>query len=137
MIYLEATALMKLVTATPESPALTNYLDAHTDTTWFTCATTRIDLHRASAAIHPDAVIRAQHVLAGLDTVAVTDRLLQIAVELNPTPQRTTDALHIAAALSAGPRLRTLVTYDPVLAAAAAGHGITAFNPGGSPCFAP
>lgn len=137
MIYLEATALMKLVTAAPESPALATYLDAHTDTTWFTCAITRIDVHRASVAIHPDAVTQAHHVLAGLDMVAVTDRLLQIALDLNPQPQRTTDALHIAAALSAGPRLRTLVTYDPVLAAAAAGHGITATNPGGSPCFAP
>lgn len=137
MIYLDATTIMKLVAAEPESPALATYLDAHKDTTWFTCAITRIDVHRAAAAVHPDAVIQAQRVLTGLDLVAVSDRLLKIALGLSPVPQRTTDALHIAAARTAGPRLRTLVTYDPELAQSASRHGITAINPGGSPCFAP
>lgn len=89
MIYLDTTALMKLITAEPESAALADYLHTHTDTGWFTCALTRAELLRAAADIHPDAAEHAHHVLAGLDTVAVTDRLL--------------DALHIAAALTAGP----------------------------------
>lgn len=137
MIYLDDTALIKLITAAPESTALTDYLNAHTDTTWFTCALTRAELLRATAAMHPEATTHAHHVLAGLATVAVTDRLIDAVVTLTPAPRRTSDALHIAAALSAGPRLRTLITYDPELAGAAAGHNITTVHPGGAPCYAP
>lgn len=136
MIYLDPTALMKLITISPESPALTDYLHTHTDTTWFTCALTRAELMRAAAS-HPGATEHAQHVMAGLDTVAVTDRLLDATVALTPAPRRTIDALHIAAALSAGPRLHTLITYDPELATAAAHHDINTVCPGGSPCYAP
>ncbi len=137
MIYLDPTAIMKLITQTPESPALTDYLRLHTSTTWFTCALSRAEVMRAAAAIHPDATEHAQRVLAGLDLVAVTDRLLDAAIALIPAPGRTIDALHIAAALSAGPRLHTLITYQPELAHDTADHNINAIHPGGSPCYAP
>ncbi len=133
MLYLDATAMMKLIVEAPESQALTDYLRSHTDTRWITCALSRADLLRATAALPAQATEHAHHVLAGIDTVAVTDRLLDAAVALTPAPARTVDALHIAAALSAGPRLRTLVTYDPVLASAAADHRIISVCPGGSP----
>ena len=131
MIYLDATAMMKLIAQAPESQALTEYLRAHTDTRWITCALSRAELLRATAALPAEATEHAHHVLAGVDTVAVTDRLLDAAVALTPAPRRTVDALHIASALSAGPRLRTLVTYDPDLAGAAADHRITTVRPGG------
>jgi predicted nucleic acid-binding protein len=137
VIYIDTAALMKLVMTEPESAALTDYLRAHTDTGWFTCALTRPELLRAAAAVHPDAVDHAQHVLAGLDMVAVTDRLLDAVAGLTPAPRRLLDALHIAAALSAGPRLHTLITYDEQLAAAARDHNITTIRPGGAPCYAP
>jgi uncharacterized protein len=137
VIYLDPTALMKLITATPESQALTDYLRVHTGTTWFTCAISRAEVMRAAAVIHPDTTEHAQHVLAGLDLVAVTDRLLDAAIALTPAPSRTTNALHIAAALSAGPRLQTLITYSPELAHDADGHNINTIHPGGAPCYAP
>ena len=131
MIYLDPTAIMKLITTTPESAALTNYLRVHTATTWFTCAISRAEVLRAAAGAHPGAIEHAHHVLAGLDLVAVTDRLLDSAIALAPAPGRTTDALHIAAAMSAGPQLHTLITYSPELAHSAAEHDITAIHPGG------
>lgn len=133
MIYLDPTAIMKLITTTPESPALTDYLRSRTDTIWFTCALSRADVMRAVATVHPDATEHAHHVLAGLDVVAVTDRLLDAAIELAPAPGRTTDALHIAAALSAGPQLHTLITYSPELTRDAGAHHINTTSPGGSP----
>ena len=104
---------------------------------WFTCALTRAELLRAAAAVHPDAVEHANHVLAGLDTVAVTDRLLDTATTLAPAPPHVLHALHIAAALTAGHQLHTLIAYDEELAAAARDHNITTTTPGGAPCFAP
>lgn len=132
MIYLDATALMKLIDDTPESAPLITYLGAHTDTRWFTCTLVRADLLRAAARLSSAAVDHANQVLDGLDTVAITDRLITVATELDPAPTRTTDALHIAAALTAGPRLRALVTYDPELAENATAHHIHTTAPGGS-----
>ena len=88
---------------------------------------------RDVAPLGGDATDRARHVLSGLDLVAVTDRLLDAAIALNPAPARTTDALHIAAALSAGPRLHTFITYDTQLATAAGCHRIQTTHPGGAP----
>lgn len=133
MIYLDPTAIMKLISTTPASPALTDYLRSRTDITWFTCALSRADVMRTVATLHPDAAEHAHHVLSGLDLVAVTDRLLDAAIELDPAPERLTDALHIAAALSAGPRLHTVITYSPELARDAAAHHIHITSPGGSP----
>ncbi|OOK65161.1 putative ribonuclease VapC46 [Mycobacterium kansasii] len=133
MIYLDPTAIMKLITTTPESSALTDYLRSRTDITWFTCALSRAEVMRAAATLDPDATEHAHHALAGLDLVAVTDRLLDAAIELAPAPEHTTDALHIAAALSAGPQLHTLITYRPELARDAAAHHINTSSPGGSP----
>ena len=103
VIYLDATAMIRLIAQAPESPALTAYLRAHTDTRWISCALSRAELLRATAGLPAEATEHAHHVLAGIDTVGVTDRLLDAAITLTPAPARTVDALHIAAALSAGP----------------------------------
>lgn len=137
MIYLDASALIKLVVAQPESAAMTDYLRAHPDDGWFTCALTRIDLLRAAAAVHTDAIEHAHHILDVLDTVAITDRLIHAATSLDPPPPRTADALHIAAALTAGPRLQTLITYDTQLVHAATAHTIATATPGAPACCAP
>lgn len=132
MIYLDTTAMMKLIAQEPETEALTDYLTARTDTVWFTCSLARAELLRATAPMPADATDHAHHILDGLDTVAMTDRLIVIAATLNPAPRRTLDALHIAAALTAGPQLHTLITYDPELTDAAIRHHITTTHPGGS-----
>lgn len=132
MIYLDTTAMLKLIAQAPETEALTDYLSARTDTVWFTCSLARAELLRATAPLPAEATEHAHHILAGLDTVALTDRLVTAAAALNPAPRRTLDALHIAAALTAGPQLHTLITYDPELTDAANYHHITTTHPGGS-----
>lgn len=132
MIYLDTTAMLKLIAQVPETGPLTDYLTARTDTVWFTCALARAELLRATAAMPPGATEHAHHILDGLDTVAMSDRLVTSAAALNPAPRRTLDALHIAAALTAGTQLHTLVTYDPELTDAANRHHITTTHPGGS-----
>lgn len=134
MIYLDSTALIKLIRADPLTPALTAYLQPRAEgTTLFSCAITRAELVRTAAHLHPDAIEHAQHLLSGLDLVAVTDRLLDAAIALDPAPPRIVDALHLAAALTAGPQLRTVLTYDTDLTAAAAALNIPTTCPGGAP----
>lgn len=132
MIYIDSTAMLKLIAQAPETAALTDYLTARTDTVWFTCSLARAELLRTTASLPPAATQHAHHLLDGLDTVAMTDRLITAAAALNPPPQRTIDALHIAAALTAGTQLHTLITYDPELTDAANHHHITTTHPGGT-----
>lgn len=138
MIYLDPTALMRLISKHPETAALRDYLHTHTNSIWFTSAFTRIELVRAAAPLGDDAVDHADHILSGLDTVTITDHFLHQSAHLNPAPPQILDAVHITAALTAGNHLRAFLTYDPERATAARAHNIAALAPGGgTPCSGP
>ncbi|KAA8970398.1 type II toxin-antitoxin system VapC family toxin [Mycobacterium sp.] len=113
MIYLDTSALVKLVVNEPESSALRGYLGDNVERTWFTAALARTELVRAVARLGtPDAVEHARAILAGMDIVALTGRLLDAAAMLRPLELRTLDAIHLAAAQSAADQLDAVVTYD-------------------------
>lgn len=112
---------MKLIAIEPESPALRTYLSTHTDQGWFTAALTRAELIRAASRTgERSAVEHARTILASLDLVALSDRLLDTATTLAPPSLRTLDAIHLAAAMTAGARLDAVITYDDRMAIAAA-----------------
>jgi CrcB protein len=64
--YLDTSALIKLVVAEPESPALRTYLGTIPDDTLFTAALTRTELIRALRRVDPAATTRSRHLLGGL-----------------------------------------------------------------------
>lgn len=130
MIYLDTSALVKLVANEAESAALRTYLCARTEQNWFTAALTRTELIRAvSRTGDRSAVEQARTILASLDLVALTDRLLDTAATLAPSSLRTLDAIHLAAAMTAGPRLDAVVTYDDRMATAASDAGLALAQP--------
>ena len=128
-LYLDTSALAKLVSSEPESPALRRYLESHASDTRFTSALTRTELIRA-ASRHGSAaaVAQARRLLTRLDFIALSTRLLDGAALLPPAELRSLDAIHLAAALTA-PDLRALVTYDARMAAAAGQAGVQVAQP--------
>ncbi|BBY06322.1 type II toxin-antitoxin system VapC family toxin [Mycobacterium noviomagense] len=128
-LYLDSSALVKLVSNEAQSPALRSYLESYPSDTHFTSALTRTELIRA-AKRHGSvgAVARARRVLTRLDLVALTTRLLDIAAVLPPAELRSLDAIHLAAAQTA-PDLRALITYDARMAYAASQAGIVVGQP--------
>lgn len=129
-VYLDTSALVKVVVREPESAALRRYLRSHTEDVRFTAALSRTELIRAvSRSGSFDVVAHARRVLSRLDTVALTNRLLDEAATLGPPDLRTLDAIHLAAARTA-PALRALVTYDVRLADAAEAIGVSVATPG-------
>ena len=56
MIYLDSAAVVKLVHAEPESPALRGWLDERAETGWISSVLTEIESFRALARYAPDAV---------------------------------------------------------------------------------
>jgi uncharacterized protein len=131
VLYLDTSALVKLVTREAESIALQSYLAERSDVRWLTSGLTRPELLRAAFRSGvAQAVDDARTVLATLDILALTDRLLDQAGVVLPAELRTLDAIHLAAAKMVGPQLMAVVTYDARMVDAARQAGLPVARPG-------
>lgn len=124
-IYLDSSALVKLVTREAESDALRRFLRRHTSDRRVTSALARVEVVRAVAAGGPRAVAHARRQLARVDQMNIDRDLLHAAATLAPgTILRSLDAIHLAAARSMGANLRSVLTYDRRMKDAATALGI-------------
>lgn len=127
-IYLDTSALVKLVVVEPESMPLREFFGESSADARFSAALARTEFIRAVARQGSTIIVEhARRVLAKLDPVNLNIGLLDTAA-VAPSQLRTRDAIHLAAALTA-PDLRALVTYDQRMADAATAAGITVVAP--------
>ena len=84
---------------------------------------------RALLPLGEEAVRRGREVLARLELIRISDRILAAAGELRPAELRTLDAIHLATARELGSDLARVVTYDEGLRAAAASTGLPVSAP--------
>jgi predicted nucleic acid-binding protein len=119
LAYLDASALVKLVVAEPESDALRVFLEAWPDrlSSALSAAEVPRALRRARFGVAERQ--RAQRLLARLALIDVDRRILVAAAALEPRELRTLDAIHLATALVVREDLGAIVTYDRRLAKAA------------------
>ncbi|MGH3674400.1 MAG: type II toxin-antitoxin system VapC family toxin [Mycobacterium sp.] len=128
-VYMDTSALVKLIVVEPESSALQDFLNRLPSDGRFTSALARMELTRAIARRGSiEAVAHARRVLAKLDLVPLNSRLLDAAATMMPPELRSLDAIHLAAALTATD-LRAIATYDNRLAEAAATAGLAVASP--------
>ena len=129
-LYLDSSALVKLVKVEPESAALRRYLRSHRSDGRVTCALARVEVVRAVAAAGPGAIAHARRQLARVDQINLDRHLLDEAASLAPGALlRSLDAIHLAAARALGAVLRDVVTYDERMRAAAHALGLSALAP--------
>jgi predicted nucleic acid-binding protein len=124
--YADASALVKLVVAEPESQAVYR---------WFTeaprVATSRVgvvETIRASSRRpfdpeHRDAVLR------DVEVIDLSLAIAAVAASVGPAIIRTLDAIHIATAMALVPDLDAFVTYDDRMAEAARALGLPVVRP--------
>ncbi len=127
MLYLDASAIVKLVRREPETSALIEEVQGDPDLVSSALAWTEVVRATRRARTSVD---RARSVLEGIGMVPVDDGILRGASELTPTSLRTLDAIHVATALSLRDDLAAVVAYDERLIAAARRHGLLARSPG-------
>jgi predicted nucleic acid-binding protein len=129
MLYLDTSALVKLIVAEPESTALSDYLQRFAEDDLFTAALARTELVRAVADGGAPAIAEARALLDSIDTVALGRSVLDAAATLPSRRLRTLDAIHLAAAQRAASSLRAVVTYDRRMAEAAVALGMPYDSP--------
>ncbi len=96
MLYLDTSALVKLVITDAESAELRSYLTANENAERFSSMLARAELLRAVAPAGAAAQGVARRVLAGLHLVDVTREILEAAGVLPATARlKTLDAIHL------------------------------------------
>ena len=119
VVYLDASALVKLVVREPESVALMEFLREHPDRVSSALALAEVPRALRRARFGAAERRRAREVLARVALVDIDRRALAAAAAIEPPTVRTLDAIHLATALALREDLAALVTYDRRLTVAA------------------
>ena len=126
-MYLDASALVKLVVPESQSAALAAYVERRSPLS--SCALARVEVVRAVSPHGEEEPVRtARELLDEIDLIQLDDELLDLAAELQG-PLRSLDAIHLAAALELGDALEAVVTYDGQMTRAAEVLGLTVVAP--------
>lgn len=126
MIYVDTSALTKLLVAEPESAAMRELADSP----MITSAITTAELRRAVRRRAPSLAVHVERVIERLTTVAVDAHLLRAAGMVAPDELKTLDAIHLATALAVRDDITVFVAYDDRLLSAARLAGIPTESPG-------
>ena len=131
MLYLDTSALMKLIRREPESDALADWLDAQTPAPWVSSTLIEIELPRALRLIEPSLLARVPAMLARVARYEVDELVRAAAAAYPDTTLRSLDAIHLATGDAVlGTQLTAFVTYDERLLPAAAAAGLPTAAPG-------
>jgi predicted nucleic acid-binding protein len=129
-VYLDSSAIVKLITPEAESSVLFDVLDRWPDRV--SSALSRVEVERAlwRAAASRAVRRRAEQVLASMTLVRIDEAVLMRASRFRTPSLRTGDAIQLATAISLGDDPEAFITYDERLAAAARAHGLAVLHPG-------
>ena len=130
MIYLDTSAMVKLVVREAESADLAGWLAANQDQQLVTSTVGRIELVRAASRLSGSDVIRARSFLTSVGLVALSRGVAELAETIGDPALRTLDALHLASAYVLQPDLLALCAYDHRLTDAAVSVGMPVSSPG-------
>jgi uncharacterized protein len=129
VIYLDSSALLKLVVEERESAALEAWLLDRSGVPVVSSELAKVEVLRGCRRVYAEALPEARAVLAGLDLVRLSTDVLDSAAEVGDTTLRTLDAIHLASALSIREHLAAFVAYDQRLLSAASAVGLQPSQP--------
>ena len=129
LLYLDSSALVKLVAREAETAALLSLLEPRPEVA--SSALARVEVLRlvGRAGGSKKSRERAREVLSRVALVAVDDPILEAAATLGPADLRSLDAIHLATALALQPEIEAIVSYDSRLNAAAKALGLSVLTP--------
>lgn len=129
-LYLDSSAIVKLVQREHESSALRRFLRQHRESERVTSALARVEVVRALLPGGATAVAHGRRELRRMYQLALDPELLDQAATLAPGVRlRSLDAVHLAAAQVLGADLQAVVTYDRRMEEAATALGLPVAAP--------
>jgi uncharacterized protein len=130
VIYLDSSALLKLLHDEAESDELANWLAACAGTPVVSSELAKVEVVRACRRINPTTLTEATALIAGLDLIPLSGAVIDEAANVGGTTLRSLDAIHLASALSIQAEISAFVAYDHRLAEAASTAGLELLAPG-------
>lgn len=125
MVYLDASAAVKLVLDERESALLRHELE---NTRLISSDVLLTEVMRAVRRV--GAPVRAAvDAMARVNRIELSDEILLRAGSLDPVALRSLDAIHLASALMVGPHVQAFITYDRALGRAARAAGLKVLTP--------
>ncbi|MDE2282465.1 MAG: type II toxin-antitoxin system VapC family toxin [Actinomycetales bacterium] len=129
MIYIDTSALVKLLFDEPESKALTDWLTQNAEKPKVSSDLSTVELLRTCQRIDGSIVDDARRLLDGVDLVPIDHMIVEQAANLVPRELRSLDAIHLASALSLIEDLTAFLAYDTRLCIAAEQAGLPVVSP--------
>ena len=128
-LYLDSSAVVKLVVQEPEAGALRRRLRQAREHTSSLLA--QVEVLRAVLAAKPGSVGKCRQVLSEIALMDIDASIAEDAGTLTVTPPlRNLDAIHLASARKLGADLAAVITYDQRMTAAAEQLGLPVESPG-------
>lgn len=130
LVYLDASAIVKLIRRERQSAELAEWLALRDEAVSSALASVEVlrALRRVGASA--ETYVEAERQLQLVTLVAIQAPVLELAGRLPGAHLRSLDAIHLATALSIGDLPDAFLTYDARLAAAATRQGLTVAHPG-------
>ncbi|MGH3939360.1 MAG: type II toxin-antitoxin system VapC family toxin [Pseudonocardiaceae bacterium] len=128
MIYLDSSALVKLVHPEPDSEALISWL-INEQLPVVSSALAEVEVDRAVRHAAPAALSAVPEVLSTVFLFDIDAAIRRAAAKLADPLLRSLDAIHLATALEFGSELHTFVAYDKRLLAAASAADLSTARP--------
>jgi predicted nucleic acid-binding protein len=130
LVYLDASAIVKLVGRERESAELAEWLSLRDEAV--SSALSSMEVRRAlrRAGASAEAFREAERQLQLVTLVEVQSPVLELAGRIPGAHLRSLDAIHLATALSIGALPDAFLTYDARLADAATRQGLAVVHPG-------
>jgi predicted nucleic acid-binding protein len=127
VLYLDSSAIVKLIVREEESDALRELLQIKAEQVTSVIAAVEVPVAVRRNEEPDEAVERAKSLLEAIDLRPLDDEVVERA-RTGPAT-RALDAIHLATALTIGDDLEAIVTYDLRLRDAASARGITVLAP--------
>jgi uncharacterized protein len=133
VIYLDSSALMKLIRMEDETAALRDWLGERLEQPVVSSELGRVEVLRAARRVGGRALTEARAVVSDIDLVPLDRAVQDLASDIGDPLLRTLDALHLASAVLLSDELTVFIAYDQRLTSAAQAAGLVVATPGAAP----
>jgi uncharacterized protein len=127
LIYIDTSALLRMVFPDDTTPALESFINGDADL--ISSVLVRVDARRGTARRAPQRLPRVDLLLDRVNVIGIDDAVIESAGRLPDPLLRSLDAIHLATALLIRDDIDAVLTYDNRLADAAAAHGLVVLSP--------